>query len=137
MPQLSNRRGDDRSGLDDIHLTASSRCRRRADGGTDTIFRFNFRGPLAPDEMRCIVEALLQTVDEGAEYGITALTKVEFVEPDTCDVRYWVGGQHSDVLNVFFGLWYRLHTIHPLSDVDGGQLSFMRARDDRNRRDER
>jgi hypothetical protein len=129
VPQLSNRRGDDRSGLEDIHLTASSRYRRRADGGTDTIFRFNFRGPLMPDEMRRITEALLQTVDEGAEYGITALTKVEFLEPDTCDVRYWVGDQHSDVVNVFMGLWHRLHTIHPLLDVDGVQWSYMRARD--------
>ena len=137
MPQLSNRRDNDRYGAGEIHLIAGSRFRRRADGGTDVSFRYNFRGPLTPDEMRCIVEALLQKVDEGAEFGITALTKVEFLEPDTCDVRYWVGGHHSDVLNVFFGLEYRLYTIHPLLDVDGVQRSYMRARDDQDRQNER
>jgi hypothetical protein len=127
MPHISNRRDYERYGVEDIHLTARSRYRRRADGGTDTTYRINFRGALTPDEMRRITEALLQTVDEGAEFGITALTKVEFLEPDTCDVRYWVGGHHSDVLNVFFGLWYRLHAIHTVSDVDGVRYSFFSA----------
>jgi hypothetical protein len=87
--------------------------------------------------MRRIGETLLQTMNEGAEYGITALTKVEFLEPDTCDVRFWVGGHHSDVLNVFIGLWYRLHTIHPLADVDGVEWSYIRVREDQDRQCER
>lgn len=102
-----------------ILLPPKSRFRPRADGGVDETYRVNFIGALTPDDMRQVLDLLLRYVSENADVGVVALTKVEFLEPDTCDIRYWCAGSSKPRVNRAFGLWYRLHRIHQISTVDG------------------
>src|SRR5215468_8858467 len=81
--------------LDEYQVPPDSQYRRRADGKRDETFRINFIGALTPAQMRQIHALLLQVLDEGAELGFIALTKVEFIEPDTCEYRYIGEGVHS------------------------------------------
>jgi hypothetical protein len=105
--------------LDDLQIPPKSRYRWRADGNRDETFRVNFVGGLTPAEMVQLVDLLLAVVHEGAELGIAALTKVEFLEPDTCEYRYLGVSNPSDRVLKMVELWQRMHQIHPIRNVDG------------------
>ena len=48
---------------------------------------------------------------EGSEIGILALTKVEFIEPDICDYRYWYWGPSDEVVKRLFEVWFQINLI--------------------------
>lgn len=79
----------------------------------------NFVGPLKADEMRQLLDLLLRVLDESVELGMMALTKVEFVEPDTLEYRYWCGTFSNTRVNKMYELWSRMNQIHPVRNVDG------------------
>ena len=105
--------------LDEYQIPPASQYRWRADGRRDETFRMNFIGALTPDQMRQIHTLLLQVLDESADLGFIALTKVEFIEPDTCDYRYVGEGVHSGRTTAMIELWWRVHAVHPIRNVDG------------------
>ncbi len=102
-----------------IQLPPQSRYRRRADGGTDETFRVNFIDRLDAVDMRRVAELLFAVAEEGKDAGIVALTKLEFIEPDTCEYRYWCADLNKDRVKVMFGLWHRMHQLHAISTIDG------------------
>src|SRR5262245_41388351 len=105
--------------LDEYQIPPDSQYRWRADGKRDEMFRINFIGTVTPTEMRQIFTLLLNVLDNGAELGFIALTKVEFIEPDTFDYRYVGEGVHSGRTTEMLDLWWRIHTVHPIRNVDG------------------
>lgn len=119
---------DDTRSLHDVDFSPESRYRRRADGGVDELYTINFVGGLSPDEMRQIAHLLLSVVSEGASVGVMALTKVEFFEPDTCQYRYWCSLGTNERVNVMIGLWFRIHEIHAIKNVDGMRVPWFEQR---------
>jgi len=114
-----------KTGVARIPMTPQSRFRLRADGGMDETYRINFVGQLQPYEMRSIVELLLAAVGEGAAVGIQALTKVKFVEPDTCEYTYWCSTKDNARVNIMMSVWYRLNRIHPVAWIDNIQYDSL------------
>lgn len=108
-----------------VHLTPESRFRPRVDGGRDETFRVNFVGGLNADEMRALVKLLLEIQDQQPDVGLIALTKVEFIEPDTLEYRYWSGKPHGARLDRMFELWQSMNLIHPIYTVDGIQYPWL------------
>lgn len=102
-----------------IRLTPESRFRQRIDGGRDEMFRINFYGRLGADEMRALAELLLNVLDQQPPVGLIALTKMEFIEPDTLEFRFWSGKPDGARLDRMFELWHRMSQIHPILSVDG------------------
>lgn len=109
-----------------IFVAPGARYRKRTDGGMDESFRIQFVKPLTEQHMRAIAKLLLAMPDEAAEYGFTALTKLEFLEPDVCDYRFWCARFHSDRLVATWGLWLRIHKdVCSIYAVDGVRYSFL------------
>jgi hypothetical protein len=104
---------------DDLQIPPESRYRERADGNRDETFRVNFVGPLTPTEMQQIAELLLAAVHGGADLGILALTRLEFLEPDTCDYRYLCSTHRDERVFKMFELWQRMSQIHRIRNIDG------------------
>ena len=110
----------------EIYITPASRYRKRADGGMDESFRIQFAQPLTPEQMRDIANILLTMPEIGAEFGFTALTKLEFLEPDICDYRFWCAQYHSDRLVATWGLWQKIHRdVCAIYSVDGVRYSTL------------
>jgi hypothetical protein len=107
----------------DILLPPLSNSRQRLDGGVDETTRVNFEGALTPLEMREIARLLLETVMESGDTGLVALTRMEFLEPDTCEFRYWTErrdkAQMWQLTLARLELIRRLERIHKIRDVDG------------------
>jgi hypothetical protein len=105
--------------LDDAQIPPDSRFRRRVDDGRDETYRINFVNGLTPQEMEDIVKVLLIVSDEGRSVGIVALTKVEFIEPDTCEYRFWCEYSDFGRVNKMFETWIRIHQVHRIRNIDG------------------
>ena len=107
----------------EITLPPLSKYRQRLDGGVDETTRVNFEGTLTPLEMREIVSLLLEAVTESGDAGLVALTRLEFLEPDTCEFRYWTErrdkAQMWQLTLVRLELIRRLERVHKIRDVDG------------------
>lgn len=111
----------------EIYVEPGARYRKRADGGMDETYRIQFVHALTEQHMRKIAELLLALPVEAAEYGFTALTKLEFLEPDICDYRFWCAHFHSDRLAASWGLWARIHQeVCPIYSVDGVRYWFLK-----------
>lgn len=108
-----------------IQKAPMSRRRSRADGGLDYTTRVNFVGSISPGEMRHMTQLLVNLLEEGEPLGLIALTKIEFIEPDTCEYRYWWRPPTSaevfghDLIAFQYGAWSRLNMIHKIHNVDG------------------
>ncbi len=106
--------------LEGIQVSPEYRFRKRGDGGVDIAFRIHFLARLTPNEMRRITEMLLAIPDQFTDAGFQALTKVEFLEPDTCDYRYWCREENSEQLARMYELWDKLNKhVHLINNVDG------------------
>ena len=107
----------------EIVLPPLSKYRERLDGGVDETTRVNFDGALTPMEMREIARLLLEAVTESGDAGLVALTKMAFLEPDTCEFRYWTErrdkAQIWQLTLVRLELIRRLERVHRIRDVDG------------------
>lgn len=104
---------------DDRQTPPMSRFRQRSDGGVDRTHRVNFFGALTPEEMRFIVSLLLDAVSDEEIVGHIALTKIEFIEPDTCEYRFWCEQYSGAQTTGAIAIWTRLNQIHPVRNVDG------------------
>lgn len=126
-PTFDARRIDQPSPPDDrsIRLTPESRYRYRVDGGRDETFRVNFMGGLTAHEMSTLVEMLLNTLDQQPDVGLVALTKVEFIEPDTLEYRFWSAKPEGTRLDRMFELWQRMSQVHPIYTVDGVRYPWL------------
>jgi len=98
----------------------------RRDGGIDRISRINFLGEITAEEMHRIILLLVSSLDKGASAGFVALTKVEFIEPDTCEYRYWTARAGDDVAAMIEHIWRRINDIHPVRNIDGTRYSWLR-----------
>ncbi len=112
-----------------IRLTPASRYKLRVDGGRDETFRVNFMGGLNAREMHALIESLLSTLDEQPEVGLIALTKVEFIEPDTLEYRFWSGKPEGARLDRMFEMWQRMSQIHPIYTIDGIRYPWLVSSD--------
>lgn len=99
-------------------VTPASRYRRRADGGYDETYRLTFIDQLEPAQLRAIVDILVNAPSVHPDVGILALTKIEFLEPDTCDVRYWCTGSPKQRVNSMLGIWSRISRVSRIGSVD-------------------
>ena len=114
----------------EIYVTPAARYRKRADGGMDETYRIQFARTLTEQQMSAIARLLLAMPEEQAQYGFTALTMLEFLEPDICDYRFWCARFHSDRLVATWELWQRIHhEICPIYSVDGVRYSFLFKQD--------
>ena len=107
----------------EILLPPLSKFRQRLDGGVDVTTRVNFEGALTALEMREIARLLLEAVTERGGAGLMALTHLEFLEPDTCEFRFWTErrdkAQIWQLTLVKLELIRRLEQVHRIRDVDG------------------
>jgi hypothetical protein len=110
----------------EIYVTPGASNRKRADGGMDETHRIQFVHALTEQHMCEIARRLLAMPEEAARFGFTALTKLEFLEPDICDYRFWCAKFHSDRLAAHWELWARIHNeICPVYSVDGVRYWFL------------
>src|SRR5690349_16432518 len=110
----------------EIYVTPGASHRKRADGGMDETHRIQFVQALTEQHMREIARRLLAMPEEAAKFGFTALTKLEFLEPDICDYRFWCAQFHSDRLVAHWELWARIHNeVCPVYSVDGIRYRFL------------
>lgn len=104
-------------------LPPLSKYRQRLDGGIDETTRVNFEGALTSLEMREIGRLLLDAVTESGDAGLVVLTRMEFLEPDTCEFRYWTERRDKpqmwQLTLVRLELIRRLEHVHRIRDVDG------------------
>lgn len=116
----------------EVYVTPAARYRKRADGGMDESYRIQFASALTEQHMRAIGQLLLAMPVEQAHFGFTALTRLEFLEPDICDYRFWCAQFHSDRLVATWGLWQRIHyEVCPIYSVDGARYAFLFKQDAR------
>jgi len=113
---------------EDIVVPPRSRIRQRFDGGRDLTFRVNFQVALSAASMHRICALLLDAVNAGAAVGIVALTKVEIIEPDTCEYRYWAVSAHDEQITLMHDLWLRINEVAPIGDVDGVRYPWLGTR---------
>lgn len=110
----------------DIYVTPGASNRKRADGGMDETHRIQFVHGLTEQHMREIARRLLAVPEEAAKFGFTALTKLEFLEPDICDYRFWCAQFDSDRPAAHWELWARIHNeVCPVYSVDGARYWFL------------
>src|SRR5690349_16067093 len=110
----------------EIYVTPGASHRKRADGGMDETHRIQFVHGLTEQHMREIARRLLAIPEEAARFGFTALTKLEFLEPDICDYRFWCTQFHSDRPAAHWELWARIHNeVCPVYSVDGVRYWFL------------
>jgi hypothetical protein len=115
----------------EVPLPTESRYQLRADGNREEMFRVNFVGAVVPAEMREIGALLLDIVNESADIGILALTKLEFLEPDACDYRYLCIGRNGERVHKMYKLWSRMNEIHRIRNIDGLSYDWLlRSGDD-------
>jgi hypothetical protein len=88
-------------------------------------FRIHFLGDLARDHMRRIVRLLQEVADTGGDVGIVALTKVEFIEPDTCEFRYWATPVDEAQITRMHELWSSIDRVQAIHDVDGVRYPWL------------
>jgi hypothetical protein len=105
-------------------LPPKSRHRPRADGGVDETTRVDFVRPLSPAQVRLITLQVFNVVEENHERaGLVALTKIEFIEPDTCELRIWCRNASRDEINervkVMLGLIHLIDRISMVASIDG------------------
>lgn len=105
--------------ISNVQLPPRSRFRARADGGRDATYRINFKRPLTPEAIQQIYQVLLEFWLSGRERGIVALTKVEFIEPDTCEYRFWFSTNDDSIVTAMFELSHRIHLIEAIYTIDG------------------
>lgn len=105
--------------LEPMQIPPESRSRTRADGGCDELYRVNFAGAITRAEIHRLLELLLDTVREGGDVGIVALTKVEVLEPDVLEYRFWCRKPDAGRQRLMRSLWQRLHAVHAIRNVDG------------------
>ena len=104
-----------------------SSLRRRLDGGADWTWRINFLDALDSSQLRRIVHLLTSFVDEETSKGVLALTKYEFIEPDTLEYRYWCERVDDLVMQSMAALTYQIHLIQHVQNANGVRYSWFRA----------
>lgn len=112
--------------MNQYQIPPEARYRWRADGGKDELIRVNFVGALSPAEMMHIWDLLMSVVSESdLTLGYAALTKVEFIEPDTCEYRFWCTNNHMGRVARTWETWYHINRIHPIRNVDNIPYSWL------------